>query len=202
MSALKPVPEVPLMTTKNTSSSSIVEDKNAGDVFSNARQVKTISADAIDYSKLDETSSLFDANIIAKPLMLPEGLSLTIRNHEYSYRWVAFKVRDGLNFDRYKNMGFEKATLADVTPSSSKACQQNGDIIFGDLLLMRIPKVLYFAHLKENYRRANAAFTRNAIMAQVDNEFPNGIPNDSSGRPLVNFYTPDKAVISKMADSK
>jgi hypothetical protein len=194
-----------MMTNDTVQNSPLVVDAKVfgskKTVDPNANAVKSVSLTKQQLEDMTELDAVFNASIIAKPLMMPEGLNIIVKNKEYSYRWVAFKTKGGENLSKFQYMGYTKADLNDVDPQSEKAASNPDGIILGDLLLMKIPKELYLGHIKENYRRANIAATR---MGQTTNDankiremFPGGIPTDSTGQPVGGFYKPGDEEVSK-----
>ena len=188
------------MTNDSAQSKTIIVDDKPTSAFVNPGVVQTADKSKIAIYNMTETEAIFSASIEAKPLMMPEGLNIIVKKNEYSYRWVAFKARGGENLSKYKYMGFTKATLDDVDPNSEIAKNNPDGIILGDLLLMKIPKEIYYSHLKDNYKRANIARTKMLQLSsdtqKIKEVFPNGIPADGTGKPVGSFFKPGDAEVA------
>lgn len=157
-------------------------------------QVESATGDTSPIESMTELEAVLSARIIAKPLMLPQALTISVRNKGFYYRWVAYKAHGGQNLSKYQNMGFTKATLDDVDPRNERAAENPDGIVIGDLLLMKLPRELYLSKIKMNYEQANAATVRGGAKSrarQIKTVIPEDIPNDSAGNPLVDFYEPN-----------
>lgn len=102
-----------------------------------------------------EAALLFNKSLVARPLMTPEVCSLHIKNTEYAYRWVG--PRTSRIYQQRLAQGFTNATSEDATPLSGETVATSGEIISGDVILMKIRWDLYDAALKYNMEKAIAA---------------------------------------------
>lgn len=138
----------------------IVTDVNA-DVFLEGGPQRRLSPEA---------AILFNKSIVARPLMTPEVCSIRIKNLEYRYRWV-FSGGKGHIYAQRKAMGFINATTDDVEVLGGEAHADNGGIVCGDLILMKIRADLYDAAIKWNMQKA-------LILQRTRGMYLNGANND------------------------
>ncbi len=111
-----------------------------------------------------EARILFDKSIIARPLIMPEAAEIRVKNHDYQYRWVfcgGTKGTDAGNYNYRKRLaqGYTNATPEDVEVYGPEVSKEDGLIRTYDVVLMKIPCALIFAHYKANMLKA-AALTR------------------------------------------
>jgi hypothetical protein len=188
----------PTMTNQSAQSSTLVTDVKPLDVLSAhaAQSVDTSKLKLKGIEDMTELDAIMSANIIAKPLAMPEGLSIRKKNKSYHYRWVAFKANGGHNLSRFLYMGFTKATTDDVETVDKKASEHPDGIIHGDLLLMKLPLEQYLSALKNNYIRSNVATARNRghRPGQAQRELGR-TAYGKDGKPLMSFYEPNATEI-------
>jgi hypothetical protein len=102
-----------------------------------------------------EAALLFNKSVVARPLMVPEVCSIRIKNLEYRYRWVNRGGRNGQIYMQRKAQGFTNATLDDVEVLGGDASSTGGEIVAGDVILMKIRADIYDAAIKYNMEKAN-----------------------------------------------
>jgi hypothetical protein len=101
--------------------------------------------------------------IEARPLSLPDFVNIKPRNPSHSFRWVNRAVGVAASTQRLDEMiyaGFvpvkpEEALMPGNKPIMSNLIK-NGQIIRGDLILMKIDRVAYEGALKYNFERSIA----------------------------------------------
>lgn len=103
-----------------------------------------------------EAAILLDKSIVARPLMVPEVCSIRVKNLEYAYRWVNKAGRNGAVYMQRRAQGFTNATTDDVEVLAGDAQANNGEIVAGDVILMKIRGDLYDAAIKYNMQKASA----------------------------------------------
>jgi hypothetical protein len=101
--------------------------------------------------------------IVAKPLRQPNFIALKPKNPNMSLFWgnrVVGEKESGLRYDQLIAMGFVPATPADVLTNLGQACPpalcRDGRIMYGDLILLKIPRADYLGALKWNEQSARA----------------------------------------------
>jgi len=101
------------------------------------------------------------SQIEAKPLRAPNFINLAPKNPNLSLFWGNRSVGEkesGLRYDQLIAMGFIPAKPEDVTTSEGLTCPpsicRDGRIMYGDLILLKIPRVDYVGALKWNEQNA------------------------------------------------
>lgn len=99
--------------------------------------------------------------IEAKPLRAPNFISLKPRNPTLCLYWgnrAVGEKESGLRYDQLIAMGFAPAQPMDVVTLQNQPCppsiQRDGRIMYGDLILLKIPRVDYIGALKWNEQSA------------------------------------------------
>ena len=105
--------------------------------------------------------------IVAKPLRAPNFLNLKAKNPAMSLYWGNRAVGDDeshLRYDQLISMGFQPAKPDQVLTMDGKPCppsiQRDGRIMYGDLILLIMPKVDYVGALKYNAQSAEMRVRR------------------------------------------
>ena len=133
----------PTITSKNLPPTSVpkVDLKDPGD---------------IDYSQ-----------VVAKPLRSPNFINLVPKNKGLCLFWgnrAVGEKESSLRFNQLIAMGFTPAKPEDVTDQFGNPCPsalaRDGRVIYGDLILLKIPKVDYYGHLKYNAENAERRVRR------------------------------------------
>jgi hypothetical protein len=99
--------------------------------------------------------------IEAKPLRSPNFINLKPKNPNMSLFWgnrAVGEKESGLRYDQLIAMGFVPATPADVLTSEGGICPpsicRDGRVMYGDLILLKIPRTAYIGALKWNEQNA------------------------------------------------
>ena len=99
--------------------------------------------------------------IEAKPLRSPNFINLVPKNPNLSLFWgnrAVGEKESGLRYDQLIAMGFVPAKPEDVLSSIGQACPpsicRDGRVMYGDLILLKIPRVDYVGALKWNEQNA------------------------------------------------
>lgn len=108
--------------------------------------------------------------IVAKPLRAPNFLNLKPRNPNmclfFGNRAVGEK-ESGMRYDQLIAMGFAPAEPKDVITFKGDPCPpslcRDGRIMYGDLILLKIPRVDYVGALKWNEQSARARVKRPGV---------------------------------------
>src|ERR1700756_2092693 len=102
-----------------------------------------------------------DDQIVAKPLRAPNFISLKPVNPNLSLFWgnrAVGEKESGLRYDQLIAMGFAPAMPQDVKTMNGLPCPpsicRDGRIMYGDLILLKIPRVDYVGALKWNEQSA------------------------------------------------
>jgi hypothetical protein len=99
--------------------------------------------------------------IEAKPLRSPNFINLKPKNPNLSLFWgnrAVGEKESGLRYDQLIAMGFIPAVPTDVITSEGMNCPpsicRDGRIMYGDLILLKIPRTEYIGALKWNEQNA------------------------------------------------
>ncbi len=99
--------------------------------------------------------------IEAKPLRAPNFINLKPKNPNLSLFWgnrAVGEKESGLRYDQLISMGFIPAKPDDVTSMEGMPCPpsicRDGRIMYGDLILLKIPRADYVGALKWNEQNA------------------------------------------------
>lgn len=105
--------------------------------------------------------------IVAKPLRAPNFLNLKPKNPSMSLYWGNRAVGDDeshLRYDQLISMGFQPAKPEMVLTMDGKPCppsiQRDGRIMYGDLILLIMPRTDYVGALKYNAQSAEMRVRR------------------------------------------
>lgn len=112
-----------------------------------------------------------DEDIEARPLVLPDYTDLRPRNPLLQFRWVNRVAGEGQRMYQMEAMGFIKVTSKDVVGPDGKPVPdyliKNGQIVYGDLVLMKISRKAYLGALKYNEQRAVARISEAAFLKRA-----------------------------------
>lgn len=127
-----------------------------------AKPVKTVSEGEIDFEDLDETT-LLKYNIVAKSLNESAMVTLKPVDSSKALRWcyynngIVMSNKDkvtAINVGRYKNWGFEFATVNDIQGGEDALVEgiveDGGKILNYDTVLMKVDKIRLMGHYKKN----------------------------------------------------
>lgn len=100
--------------------------------------------------------------ITARPLQMPDFINIKPKNSALSLRFVNRVAGNGQRYDQMKYAGFVPVTPDEVyMPGANgqqmpidKSLIEDGKVIFGDLIVMKIAKNLYEGALKYNWQRS------------------------------------------------
>ncbi len=116
-------------------------------------------------------AKLPDETIEARPLVLPDYTDLRPRNPLLQFRWVNRVAGEGQRMYQMEAMGFIKVTSKDVVGPDGKPVPdyliKNGQIVYGDLVLMKISRKAYLGALKYNEQRAVARISEAAFLKRA-----------------------------------
>jgi len=107
----------------------------------------------------------------AKPLRQPNFVNLRHKNPNMSLYWgnrAVGEKESQLRFDQLVAMGFVPAKPENIFLSSGEACpgslRKDGRVIYGDLILLEMPRVDYIGQLKWNEQTARMRVKKPGVM--------------------------------------
>lgn len=135
--------------------------------------------------------------IVAKPLSSPDFLGVKAKDPAKSVRWVNRMYENGHRVDVHAAQGFEIAKPDEVlkldgTPIPPSIVK-NGQIVFGDLICMILPKPDYYGALLNNHNKAVRRLTRSGIHQRGEHmmeEELTQVPGKTSDKKKIVVYTP------------
>jgi hypothetical protein len=156
-------------------------------------------------------------DIEAKPLRPPNFMNLKPKNPNMSLffgnRAVGEK-ESGMRYDQLITMGFRPAVPTEILTMDNKpippSIVRDGRIMFGDLILLIIPKADYIGSQKWNEQTARLRVKKPGVSIEGDTQAADGrlAPKDNladvvrQGRGKVSTYVPQLAEVdSKTADN-
>ena len=96
--------------------------------------------------------------VTARPLQMPDFVDIKPKNPLLALRWCNRVAGEGQRLDQVTYAGFLPAKPEDVMYPNGKpipsSLVKNGQVILGDLVLMKIDKSMYDGALKYNWQRA------------------------------------------------
>lgn len=148
-----------------------------------------------------------DERIVARPLVTPDLVNVQPKDRNWIFRWgnrVAGGVDNkGQRIEQLKAMGFFIAKPVDVL-NCPESFKKNDQVVYGDLLLMKMSRAKYLGALKYNEQQALArlgpgAATR-AGKADLERELAaSGVPPSVRGK--IQVFTPSKEEAERLAES-
>lgn len=118
-----------------------------------------------------------DDEIVAKPLRSPNFINLLPRNPNMSLYWGNRSVGEkesGLRYDQLISMGFAPAQPQDVMTSKKEAVPpslcKDGRVMYGDLILLKIPRVDFVGAIKFNEQSARYRVKKPGVAIQGDSK--------------------------------
>lgn len=124
--------------------------------------------------------------IEAKPLRAPNFISLKPKNPTLCLYWgnrAVGEKESGLRYDQLIAMGFVPASPMDVMTLAGGVCPpsicRDGRIMYGDLILLKIPRVDYIGALKWNEQSARQRVRKPGVAIDT------GASKDIGGREVL-----------------
>lgn len=97
-------------------------------------------------------------SVTARPLQMPDFVDIKPKNPMVSLRWCNRVAGEGQRLDQVTYAGFVPVKPDEVTYPNGKPIPssliKNGQVLLGDLILMKIDKAMYDGALKYNWERA------------------------------------------------
>lgn len=101
-------------------------------------------------------------------------LNVIFRDPSMTGRWFNHKHKDGMRVQQAFMMGFTPCTKEDVELCHARSTDENGALVMGDLVLMKISKAqLWGGYYKDNADKAKARVNRAMTDPRVARDVPN-----------------------------
>jgi hypothetical protein len=178
----------------------------AEEVKSEDGSVQSVGLTDEELANMTEKDIMNHPSILAMPLHFNSDLELKPIRREYHYRWVNFRVKEGMSLNRHLSLGFTYATTEDVKILNEHMVKDKGKKIEagGELVAMKIKKDIYYGMIKANVMRAEELTSPKALRKVGEQEGENVISGirgrvgtDMRGRPKVGIYHPPIGELDK-----
>ncbi len=118
-------------------------------------------------------------SVTARPLQMPDFVDIKPKNPQLALRWCNRVAGEGQRLDQVTYAGFIPVKPEDVTYPNGKPLPtsmiKNGQIILGDLILMKIDRASYDGALKYNWERAVSRMHPRANQTQGRSDLNNAL---------------------------
>lgn len=135
-------------------------------------QVQSVPLSQVEdrFYEISEDEILLEESLIAKPIFINEAYKIKPKDKHYAFRWVEYQAKGGLRYQQMKAMGFTNASEDDLLPAEQGGHQaqvDGGKLMLGDVILMKIPRNKYLAHLKYNMQKSSDMLVPQKIHEQA-----------------------------------
>lgn len=127
--------------------------------------------------------------VTARPLQMPDFVDIKPKNPLIALRWCNRVAGEGQRLDQVTYAGFIPVKPEEVTYPSGKPIPssliKNGQVILGDLILMKIDKASYDGALKYNWQRAVDRMHPGAAQRQGRQDLNNVLKEIGANKPEI-----------------
>ena len=160
----------------------------------------------INTMRTSDLENFMRESVIARPVRLPNNLTVRSKDPQYRLRWVEFKSEDGRRYNDCCNMGFRNAKPEEVVGLNTTLKVQPDGIKYNDVILMIIPCETLDGYYKYNALRALKMVSQKGsakiAAAEGNAQLRQGMadaginPNsrafkDAAGHPKIEIYDPN-----------
>lgn len=166
--------------------------------------VRSVVKEQLEFDpKLIDEQWLGRGIIEAKPLSMPEMLSIKPKDPNIMFRWVNYKSEEGSRVARHQSMGFTISTIEDIDGPLPMEIKQGAiGIICYDVVLMKIDKLRLLQAYEYNLQKSQRMVSRKGshdkaletAVAQLKADMTaNGVPSEYiKGR--VGYFMPNSDI--------
>jgi hypothetical protein len=136
-----------------------------------------------------------DADIVAKPLVSPDFTKLQPTNPAMCLRLVNRLALGGQRFEEARVQGFVVCKPSDVKNLTNIMTIKDGNITYGDLIVMMMPRVDYIGAIKQNEMNARRRVSRAAVFGAGQEHLAtalNEVPGSRENKSKVKLFQPDR----------
>ena len=136
-----------------------------------------------------------DADIVAKPLVSPDFTKLIPANPAMSLRLVNRLALGGQRFEEARVQGFVVCKPSDVKNLTNLMTVKDGNITYGDLIVMMMPRVDYVGAIKQNEANARRRVSRASVFGAGQEQLAtalNEVPGSRENKSKVKLFQPDR----------
>jgi len=136
-----------------------------------------------------------DSDIVAKPLVSPDFTKLLPTNPAMSLRLVNRLALGGQRFEEARVQGFVVCKPSDIKNLTNLMTVKDGNVTYGDLIVMMMPRVDYIGAIKMNEQNARRRVSRAAVMGEGQELLAsalNEVPGSRENKSKVKLFQPDR----------
>lgn len=126
--------------------------------------------------------------IVARPLQMPDFVSLKPKNKNIRLRWINFKVgrdQSTLRYDQALAQGYENAHVSDLVSCPQAYIKDGGSkVINGDVILMKIGRAAYDGAKLYNRQKAERLVSRSGKLDRATKDVRKAVTDSGAPREL------------------
>lgn len=115
--------------------------------------------------------------LIARDTILSTELTVQLKDPTMVPHWFNAKAQNGASAQRALYRGYTPCTKEDIEFCHATATDSNGALVMGDLVLMKIPKVVQFGQ----FYKDNAEKAKYRVSQQLSRPFGASVPGTDNG---------------------
>lgn len=136
-----------------------------------------------------------NSDIVAKPLVSPDFTKLKPTNPTMCLRLVNRLALGGQRFEEARVQGFVVCKASDIQGITSVMTIKDGNVTYGDLIVMMMPRVDYIGAIKNNEANARRRVSRAAVFGEGQEYLKtalNEVPGSRENKSKVKLFQPDR----------
>lgn len=144
--------------------------------------------------KIEEQRIANDADIIARPLVSPDFTNIKPANPAMMLRLVNRLALGGQRFEEARIQGFVVCKASDIKEVPNTMTVKDGNVIYGDVIVMMMPRDKYIGAIKYNEARARKLVERQAVQGAAHEQLQtalNEVPGSRANKAKIKLYQPE-----------
>ena len=136
-----------------------------------------------------------DADIVAKPLVSPDFTKLQPTNPAMCLRLINRLALGGQRFEEARVQGFVVCKPSDIKGLTNLMTIKDGNVTYGDLIVMMMPRVDYIGAIKQNEMNARRRVSRASVFGAGQEQLAtalNEVPGSRENKSKVKLFQPDR----------
>jgi hypothetical protein len=136
-----------------------------------------------------------DADIVARPLVSPDFTNLKPTNPAMILRLVNRLALDGQRFKEACIQGYVVCKVTDIKDCPSTMTVKDGNVTYGDVIVMMMARDKYLGAIKNNEQNARARTARAVAMGEGQKhlaEALNEVPGSRADKSKIKLFQPDR----------
>lgn len=135
--------------------------------------------------------------LIARDTIVSTELTVQLKDPSMVCRWFNYKAQNGSSVERARYRGYTPCTKEDVEYAHATATDDAGALVMGDLVLMKIAKVVQFGQ----FYKDNAEKAKYRVSQQLSRPFGAAVPGVENGSPVASPYVIQSQTGSSFVDA-